>query len=88
MISLYTTVADLAKITSAKAWHVAALNPTDGMPITPNSQSRTALYLGVPWAAAREAQVRLQATGASDRRSLELGTTQANARAASRATRA
>lgn len=70
---LFTTVADLAKITSAKAWHVAALNPTDGMPLTADSNTRTALYLGVPWAAAREAQVRLRDWGLRPRR-LELGT--------------
>ena len=29
---LYNTVAEHSKIVSAKAWHVAALNPADGMP--------------------------------------------------------
>jgi hypothetical protein len=30
---------------SAKAWHVAALNPNDGMPLTVESNTRTALFL-------------------------------------------
>ena len=70
---LYSTVAELAKITSAKAWHVAALNPSDGMPLTPESSARAALYMGVPWAATRDAQVRLKDWGVRPRR-LELGT--------------
>jgi hypothetical protein len=70
---LPATIAEFAKITSAKAWHVAALNPTDGMPLTPDSHSRSALYLGVPWTAARETQVRLRDWGVRPRR-LELGT--------------
>jgi len=43
------------------------------MPLTVESNSRTALYLGVPWSAAREAQVRLRDWGVRPRR-LELGT--------------
>jgi hypothetical protein len=39
----------------------------------PEASSRTALYMGVPWAAAREAQVRLKDWGVRPRR-LELGT--------------
>jgi hypothetical protein len=69
---LYNVVAEQAKIVSAKAWHVAALNPTDGMPLSPESNSRFALFEGVPWAAAREAQVRLRDWGMRPRR-LELG---------------
>jgi hypothetical protein len=70
---LYSTLAELAKVTSAKAWHVAALNPTDGMPLTPDTNTRTALYMGVPWSASRDAQVRLRDWGVRPRR-LELGT--------------
>lgn len=70
---LYNVVAEHAKIVSAKAWHVAALNPVDGMPLTVDATSRTALFLGVPWAASREAQVRLRDWGVRPRR-LELGT--------------
>jgi hypothetical protein len=70
---LYNVVAEQAKIVSAKAWHVAALNPNDGLPLTVESSSRTALFMGVPWAAAREAQVRLRDWGVRPRR-LELGT--------------
>jgi hypothetical protein len=43
------------------------------MPLTPDSSSRVALFLGVPWSAAREAQVRLRDWGVRPRR-LELGT--------------
>jgi hypothetical protein len=70
---LYNVVAEQAKIVSAKAWHVAVLSPTDGLPLTVESSARTALYMGVPWAAAREAQVRLRDWGVRPRR-LELGT--------------
>jgi len=70
---LYNVVAEQAKIVSAKAWHVAALNSSDGMPLDPESTARTALYMGVPWAASREAQVRLRDWGVRPRR-LELGT--------------
>jgi hypothetical protein len=70
---LYTTVAELAKVTSAKAWHVAALNPVDGMPLNSEANTRTALFMGVPWSASREAQVRLRDWGVRPRR-LELGT--------------
>ena len=69
---LYNMVAEHAKIISAKAWHVAALNPTDGMPLSTDSNTRTALFMGVPWSAAREAQVRLRDWGVRPRR-LELG---------------
>jgi hypothetical protein len=70
---LYNTIAEMAKITSAKAWHVAALNPMDGMPLNVESSSRNALFMGVPWSAAREAQTRLRDWGIRPRR-LELGT--------------
>jgi len=71
---LYNVVAEHAKIVSAKAWHMAALNPGDGMPLTVDSNARMALFMGVPWSAAREAQVRLRDWGVRPRR-LELGTT-------------
>jgi hypothetical protein len=71
---LFNVIAEQAKIVSAKAWHVAALNSSDGMPLTPDANARTALYMGVPWAASREAQVRLKDWGVRPRR-LELGTT-------------
>ena len=70
---LYNVVADHSKIISAKAWHVAALNPVDGMPLAADSSSRTAIYLGVPWSATRTAQVLLRDWGVRPRR-LELGT--------------
>jgi hypothetical protein len=70
---LYNVVADHSKIISAKAWHVAALNPVDGMPLSVDSSSRTAIYLGVPWSATRTAQVLLRDWGVRPRR-LELGT--------------
>jgi hypothetical protein len=70
---LYTVVAEFAKISSAKAWHVAALNPGDGMPLTPDASARTALFMGVPWSACRAAQVHLRDWGVRPRR-LELGT--------------
>ncbi|HEY1793303.1 MAG TPA: hypothetical protein VGG34_10320 [Opitutaceae bacterium] len=70
---LYNAVAEQAKIVSAKAWHVAALNPSDGVPLNSESTSRTALFMGVPWAAAREAQTRLRDWGVRPRR-LEVGT--------------
>ena len=69
---LYTTIAEMAKIPSAKAWHVAALNPADGMPLYPDSNSRNALFMGVPWSASRETQVRLRDWGVRPRR-LEVG---------------
>ena len=70
---LYSAVAEMAKISSAKAWHVAALNPSDGMPLVPDASSRTAIYMGVPWSASRDAQVRLKDWGVRPRR-LEVGT--------------
>jgi len=70
---LYNVVAEHAKIISAKAWHVAALHPVDGMPLTANSAARTAIFLGVPWTATRQVQVLLRDWGVRPRR-LELGT--------------
>ncbi|MGA2018542.1 MAG: hypothetical protein ABSH26_16480 [Opitutaceae bacterium] len=70
---LYNIVAEHAKIISAKAWHVAALNPVDGMPLTASSSARTAVFLGVPWTATRQVQVLLRDWGVRPRR-LELGT--------------
>ncbi len=69
---LYNVIAEHAKIISAKAWSVAALNPVDGMALTVDSNARTALYLGVPWSATRTAQVLLRDWGVRPRR-LELG---------------
>jgi hypothetical protein len=69
---LYNVIAEHSKIVSAKAWHVAALNPGDGTPLSVESSSRTALYLGVPWSATRAAQVLLRDWGVRPRR-LELG---------------
>jgi hypothetical protein len=69
---LYNVIAEHAKIVSAKAWNVAALNPVDGMPLSVESNSRTALYLGVPWSATRSAQLLLRDWGVRPRR-LELG---------------
>jgi len=69
---LYNVIAEHAKLISAKAWNVAALNPTDGMPLSVESNTRTALYLGVPWSATRAAQVLLRDWGVRPRR-LELG---------------
>ncbi len=70
---LYNIVAEHAKIISAKAWHVAALNSVDGMPLTASSSARTAVFLGVPWTATRQVQVLLRDWGVRPRR-LELGT--------------
>jgi hypothetical protein len=70
---LYNIVAEHAKIISAKAWHVAALNPVDGMPLSADSSARSALFLGVPWSATRQVQVMLRDWGVRPRR-LELGT--------------
>jgi hypothetical protein len=47
--------------------------PTTGCRSRSSSNTRTALFLGVPWSAAREAQVRLRDWGVRPRR-LELGT--------------
>jgi hypothetical protein len=69
---LYNVIAEHAKIISAKAWNVAALNPVDGLPLTPDSNTRTALFMGVPWSATRSAQVLLRDWGVRPRR-LELG---------------
>ena len=70
---LYNIVAEHAKIISAKAWHVAALSPVDGVPLSADSNARTALFLGVPWSATRQVQVLLRDWGVRPRR-LELGT--------------
>lgn len=70
---LYNVVAEHAKIISAKAWHVSALNPMDGIHLTASSGARTAVFLGVPWTATRQAQVLLRDWGVRPRR-LELGT--------------
>jgi len=70
---LYNVVAEHAKIISAKAWHVAALHPADGMPLTASTSARVAIFLGVPWTATRQVQVLLRDWGVRPRR-LELGT--------------
>jgi hypothetical protein len=70
---LYNFVAEHAKIISAKAWHVAALNPLDGTLLSADSSSRAAIYFGVPWSATRSAQGLLRDWGVRPRR-LELGT--------------
>ena len=71
---LYNVIAEHAKIISAKAWHVTALNPADGMPLSTDSSTRAALFLGVPWSATRATQVTFRDWGVRPRR-LELGST-------------
>ena len=70
---LPTLVAEHAKVPSAKEWHAELLNPSDGMPLTPESTQRIGLVLGVPWAGIREIQARLKQLWVRPR-SLELGT--------------
>src|SRR5271166_5664670 len=60
---LYNVIAEHAKIISAKAWHVAALNPSDGMPLSVDSITRSGLFLGMPWSATRTAQILLRDWG-------------------------
>ncbi|HWA09427.1 MAG TPA: hypothetical protein VG838_08265 [Opitutaceae bacterium] len=66
-------VAEHAKLASAKEWHVAALHPSEGLPLTPESTARAGLLLGVPWTAVREAQNLMRKWGIRPRR-LEVGT--------------
>lgn len=66
-------VAEHAKISSAKEWHVAALHPSEGLPLAPESTARAGLLLGVPWTAIRETQNLLRKWGVRPRR-LEVGT--------------
>lgn len=66
-------VAEHAKLSSTKEWHIAALNPSEGMPLTPESTARAGLLLGVPWTAVRENQNLLRKWGIRPRR-LEVGT--------------
>ncbi len=70
---IYNVIAEHAKIISAKAWHVAALNPADGIPLSTDSNARAAIFFGVPWSATRSAQLLLRDWGVRPRR-LELGT--------------
>jgi Tfp pilus assembly protein PilN len=66
-------VAEHAKISSTKEWHMVALNASDGLALTPESTARAGLLLGVPWTAVRETQQMLRKWGIRPRR-LEIGT--------------
>lgn len=65
-------LAEQAKLTSVKDWHIAALHPVDGEVFTSETPSRPGLLLGLPLQAVRDAQTRLRRTGIRPRR-LELG---------------
>lgn len=65
-------LAEHAKLSSAKDWHVAALHPIDGDVFTATSPSRSGLVMGLPLQAVRETQSRLGRIGILPRR-LELG---------------
>ena len=65
-------LAEHAKLTALKDWQVSALHPIDGELITPAMPSRPGLLLGLPQAAAREAQNRFCRLGLLPRR-LEIG---------------
>jgi hypothetical protein len=66
-------IAEHAKISTAKEWRTAALHPSDGLPLTPESAARAGLLLGVPWTAIRETQQLLRKWNIRPRR-LEVGT--------------
>src|ERR1039457_3403956 len=60
---LCNIVAEHAKIISAKAWHVAALNPGGGIPLSADSRARSAIFRGAPGAAAGQTPCRLPEGG-------------------------
>jgi hypothetical protein len=66
-------VTEQAKIPSAKEWQYGLLSSIDGTSISPESNQRSGLVVGVPWTAVREMQARLKRWGLRPRR-LELGT--------------
>lgn len=70
---LHGLLAEHARISNARDWIVAALNPMDGTPIPADGNPRHALLFGVPWAAVRKAQDRLLDLGIRPRR-LEVST--------------
>lgn len=70
---LHGLLAEHARISSAREWTVAALNPMDGTPIPADGNPRHALLFGVPWASIRKAQDRLLDLGVRPRR-LEVST--------------
>lgn len=66
-------LAEQAKLTSVKDWHIAALHPIEGELFTPATPSRPGLVLGLPLQAVRDQQARLKRVGVRPRR-LEVGT--------------
>lgn len=70
---LHGLLAEHARISNARDWTVAALNPMDGTPIPADGNPRHALLFGVPWTAIRKAQDHLLDLGIRPRR-LEVST--------------
>ena len=66
-------LAEHAKISSAREWQIAALQPSEGTPPVADGVVRPGLLVGTPWTAIRELQTRFLQLGLRPRR-LELGT--------------
>jgi hypothetical protein len=65
-------LAEQAKLSSVRDWHIAALHPIDGEVFTTETPSRPGLLLGLPWQSVRDTQTRLRRIGIRPRR-LEIG---------------
>ncbi len=70
---LHSLLAEHARISNARDWTVAALNPMDGTLLPADGNPRHALLFGVPWSAIRKTQDRLLDYGIRPRR-LEVST--------------
>jgi hypothetical protein len=66
-------LAEYAKLSAVRDWHIVALNPMDGTPLPADGNPRHALIFGVPRAAIRRAQEHLLDLGIRPRR-LEVST--------------
>ncbi len=65
-------LAEQAKLTSVKDWHISALHPVDGEEFTTATPSRPGLLMGLPLQSVRDMQGRLKRIGIRPRR-LEVG---------------